>query len=768
MLGDTAVRFAPDGSFFTTGGTRGLKNTSSQPYDIGPSSTVSIWVRPASLPGTGLEEDVFRLYSGVTDINQIVIGLKENGAGTTNWFYTTSDASAVTLQLVGTSPVQVGNWYNIIGCKFDSFVQRLFVNAIDENTVAAGVPVTPDISRFSSVGLDGRTNTKPFDGDIHSVALWDVAVTQESVRAVYNGGWKDLDLRDDNHPCYNEGKDLKHWWRFGQGSTSTHSSGDDIVTDWVTTGGITLPVQVGTVEQGDILRAGDGPIGTSLLFDGSSAISSTPIQPIGLFDAWTISSWIKPSAIETANQSWLYIGTAAAGAPNSINFQILGSLPGDPLRVTVVNSAGATLKELTFEDALLNDDWFNIIATWDGGPDTLSVYKSGVLLVPDATVSGSGSQTDASRFIDVGGSVNGVSVDHYFGQVGHIGMWNSVLALDEILQIASQGNCVDLRYNVSSYISAENLERYYKPGEDPITTGRDFIDMNRQPARPLTVVTGTPEVVGDGAAPPFEPPLAPIVEQTTYSSVDGEYLQTSNTLVGIGAVWTIAHWLRRSSALDQVSSTIWHINAGSPKDTIIFGQSSANETLIFFSDDTGLQLQSKTWLIKDLATAGPSVGWEHFAFVYNSNGGAADSFAIFFNGAELTVGIKTGPGDPYLVKAADSSSVDQADTARKITISSARDGAPNDYIGEFYNWACWDDDLSPDAIVELYSDGNGTRVNLGVDVGDYTSSADLQHWYRFDDSGDRGEDSGNASILKNLLDEDSGVHTFVTNDFPGI
>jgi len=260
---------------------------------------------------------------------------------------------------------------------------------------------------------------------------------------------------------------------------------------------------------------------------------------------------------------------------------------------------------------------------------------------------------------------------------------------------------------------------------------------------------------------------SPIVETTAYSSSDSDYLQAAPSLIGIGDVWSIAFWLRRTDAAPPANPGIWEIsNGANPKDKIIFGVPNppTNRLSIFFTDDTGLQFQSKTWVIADLNTPGSSVAWEHFVCAYNSNGGSADTFAIYYNGVELTTGIKSGLGDPYLIKAADSDTVNQADTSRNITIGAGADGTSGTWEGRMYNWACWDAEFDVAAAAELYNGGDGGRVNLEQSGANYSAS-NLQHLYRFDDSGDRGRDRGNASTLMDLDGEASGSHTFVT-DFP--
>jgi hypothetical protein len=166
----------------------------------------------------------------------------------------------------------------------------------------------------------------------------------------------------------------------------------------------------------------------------------------------------------------------------------------------------------------------------------------------------------------------------------------------------------------------------------------------------------------------------------------------------------------------------------------------------------------------DLPVSGVSTPWEHFVFAYNSNGGSDDTFALYWNGNELTTGIKSGVGDPYLQKNADSVTVNQGDSSRNIAIGAGADGVSGVWEGKVYNWACWDAEFSAAAAAELYNSGNGGTLDLELDGANYSAS-NLQHLYRFDDSGDRGKDRGNGSLM-DLDGEASGSHNFVT-DYPG-
>ena len=420
-LGDNIVRFSPDGSFFTTNGFLGLENSVRQVYGTAESHSCGVWARPSSLPTSGQDADVFRIAddrplgrfaSFFFHRNELRIGLLENGAGIVNWTYTitaTSGSPPDTMILVGTTPVEVGKWYHILGCKNDTFTARLFVNGVSETLELVGVPPSNNNVKRSGIGFDFSPATDwiapdhhhgNFNGDIHSVALWNIAISEEAVRSVYNGGWKDLDLNDDRNPAYNDAVNLVHWWRIGQGITDAHTAGNEFIVDWVDSGGISITEEEGTLEQSDILKVGESPSGTSVDFDGASAMSTPTAVPIGVVNEWTVSAWIKPRNVLTTDSDIMYIGPDSSEI-DSILISQNGDTANDPLVVTVRDTAGTTIFAHEYNNVLTEDEWQHVGVTWDGA--TLNTYLDGSLLIPDVVGVGAGvAQADSSRDILLG------------------------------------------------------------------------------------------------------------------------------------------------------------------------------------------------------------------------------------------------------------------------------------------------------------------------------------------------------------------------------
>jgi len=68
--------------------------------------------------------------------------------------------------------------------------------------------------------------------------------------------------------------------------------------------------------------------------------------------------------------------------------------------------------------------------------------------------------------------------------------------------------------------------------------------------------------------------------------------------------------------------------------------------------------------------------------------------------------------------------------------------------------AFWNVALSAAEITAVFNSGTGGAFDLGNDSGNYSSSANLQHWWRFGHvASDIGGDSGKATVLIDMLQD---------------
>ncbi len=257
------------------------------------------------------------------------------------------------------------------------------------------------------------------------------------------------------------------------------------------------------------------------------------------------------------------------------------------------------------------------------------------------------------------------------------------------------------------------------------------------------------------------------VECTAYESTGSDFLRASDAAMGIGDVWTMAWWQRRTTT-GQSGSVMWHsAEDNDDAGTIQCIQNSNTGLQILLRDDagTGAFGNVRRLDISNLLTPWSGIEWEHIAIVYNSNAGDADTFFMYYNGVNFDgKTVSLGEGDPRVTVGV-VNQPNQTEQNRNMCIGADSEGN-NVWEGDIYNFGVWDLELTDADVAHLYNAGAGSQVDLRVNSGAYTQTANLQHYWRFDNGGDRGEDLGVNVTKMNLLEGDSGSHSFSTDECP--
>ena len=582
--------------------------------------------------------------------------------------------------------------------------------------VVAGVATTTNVNRVASFPYDGRLGFSPagghnnFVGDVHSVACWSIPVSENGVRALFNGGWADLDLST-THPCYSEAPYLTHWWLTGAPDPSSASAIPDQVA-----GGPDLFDGLSSHEQSERFSVESSLIGTSCDFNTSSGLGTATALPLGIGDSFTISLWMYPRDLTANRQFPLYIGPTHPLSSNEIQWGIFGDIADDPFKINVQASTGTTIERVAFYDMLLLEEWQNITMVWSD--TTMTVYHNGVLVPGVVEVSIGGSIVDGSRFIDIGGSENALIPpfgQEYDGLISHVGIWNSELTANEVRTIVSQRHGLDLRYNKDDYQSAESLQHYYKLGEDTFLKGRDFADTLRSTnVSQLTVETGTVTSVVDSPGAPVS--VAGSLRSVVLDGATEYYLHDTDTDLNFADMWTISLWAQQALPFPV---------AGAPR--LVEIRSSANDgnwiqIYMLSSGALGVWVYALDFL--PLWTA----NYEHVFTDEDWN-----NVVVRWDGTNIDVYINGHLQHPETIITDSPGSMGNA-SGRKVSYGSKLDGTLP-WNGNVGHLGIWDSPLNQANITEIYN-GNH-NLDLSANFGNYIQSADLVHYWRpgFDDEG---------------------------------
>lgn len=88
---------------------------------------------------------------------------------------------------------------------------------------------------------------------------------------------------------------------------------------------------------------------------------------------------------------------------------------------------------------------------------------------------------------------------------------------------------------------------------------------------------------------------------------------------------------------------------------------------------------------------------------------------------------------------------------RRIHIASRHPSGSSKWPGRVHSLAFWNSTLTAAEVLAVYNGGSGSTMDLANDSGNYTSSANLMHWWRLGhDLSNLGRDYGLHTTLKDL------------------
>lgn len=451
-----------------------LYNSTLQAYGIGNAWTIAGWWKPNNLTA-----------------NMRWFGFDRVGAETG------FGDSAITLSMIGAvgqDPVRC-ELYDGSGILFkrwdwnnktteDDWNFHVFTwDGTDIQLYADGVLQTVTTKSTDNAGSQSNVSTRRLylgrapegnyvDGRMHSVGIWNVVLSGDEIWELYNRRIGNAMNWGEDGTDYVSSANLQHWWRLGHSSM-------DIGADSGKATAIDINANSSNISAADIVS--DAPDDTFLEqtkcvdFDGSTErLANLTEQAIGVANAFTVACWFKPNATAFTQANRIVSLRRNAAGDNTIILDMRGELTNDPVRVTLADSGGTTIRDYHWESMAVQDAWNLVVFTWDG--TDLLLYHDGTLTAETTQVtSGSGTLTDSANRYTVLGATQ-AAVIPFSGRIHSVGVWNSVLTSGEQAELynSGDGSTVDLGSDGVTYASSANLQHWWRPGHRYPNIGEDF------------------------------------------------------------------------------------------------------------------------------------------------------------------------------------------------------------------------------------------------------------------------------------------------------
>lgn len=696
-----------------------LRNGTGQTYDIGASFSIGGWINMPSVP-SGTDAIIIDVTDNTTvNKNRIVIFV--NGSDS-KWRFIVGDSSA-SFNSATSTDVAITGWVHIMGVKDGTTSIKLYLNGVEVASNTTSIVTTTDASnRVSAIAGSARNDNKGTAlllTKAHSVSLWDVALSQNAIREMFNHGAGSMfDLSRDEGD-YTSSANLQHRWRVGRDTS-------DIGADSGVAGAIDINADSASIDATDIVK--DAPDGGHLVFDGANDfLLNTTAQAYDVGASFTVGGWAKADTFATGHVL-LDIDDKTTESEDRILLYVTSL---EHWSIFVTNAAGASS---IAETAVTPDTgvWYHAMAV-KNGTTSLKLYINGEEV--DENTTSIVTTTDATnRHCAMGAKAVDATLK-WDGPIRDCGVWDVALSEAEVQDIYNGGHKdFDLRANgkVGGYASSANLKHWFRCGRPlgSVGVGGDYFTDQ--------VASGGIDLTADDAS------LAASdvgIDSNSGVHMDfggaSEFLRVSGeTVLGIVDTWTVSLWANPDAL--AIQETMFDAIPLSPFESGISVQirgDQANDPVrINLRNSAGTTI--KLWEWDSVFTIGT---WTYIAFTWDGT-----TLKGYFDGTEVTATTKTTD---------DAGS--QLDDLRSIIIGAAP-GALQEFDGLMGHVAIWSAVLSADAIRQVWTSRH--KADLLSAHGAYSSQASLQHWWKIgEDPDDMGKDYGRAGTLIDMMGNPQGI-----------
>ena len=374
--------------------------------------SVSVWVYLDSNSSNGY--GIVGNFQSVSSGSQKGWVIARSSADTKFSFWADGTANSNGGKVVGTTVIQTGVWYHVVGT-YDGTNVKIYVNGILENSVAySSTPGTTNqplvIGRWY-----GNFNDYYTDGKIDQVRIFDSALSPDQINSLYNETTTSAASASIDNPS------TIAYYKMADATDETGSYNG-------TASNVDFNVQ--------------GKYGFAGKFNGSSSRINTGYQiPSGLA-GFSVSAWVKAASVKT---QYIVGDLGTNGASADGMFQInISSL--NVLRAAVGGTGSQNIATLSN----YIDTWTHIVVTTNSSGNIIG-YVNGSQI---GTASGNSlSANTKDLIIGMFGDLNHSST--FNGSIDQVRIFNKTISADEVTKLYNEIQCPNTIDTPESYFNTK-------------------------------------------------------------------------------------------------------------------------------------------------------------------------------------------------------------------------------------------------------------------------------------------------------------------------
>lgn len=335
---------------------------------------------------------------------------------------------------------------------------NVYIDGVLDNSVAATTigPINTSANNLLRIGAKNvSTPTEFIVGDIDDIGIWNRALTQQEITALYLSNTNTTSCL----PNYVPTNGLVGWWPFCGNASDESGNGNN-----------------GTVNGASLTTDRNGNANSAYSFDGiSSSINIQNSASLQFNGGLTISAWLNASSSPGPVSYWFSKGSDG-GTPYSWISNLIGS--NKIMNIGIYDNAN-NYSGVGSNTALQLNTWINFVVTYDGV--NAKAYVNGIL--ENSTPCSYTTFANAYDLV-IGRRYNSGAPYFWDGKIDDFGIWNRALTQQEIttlfngcqLSIVSQPSNVttNLATNTQFIVHASDTNATYQWQTD---IGSGFVNL---------------------------------------------------------------------------------------------------------------------------------------------------------------------------------------------------------------------------------------------------------------------------------------------------